>query len=81
MSRKASITPMWPSSATVSMMWLAVWPSGASSCATPCEKNAPQPYGKSSPRLFTAAPRKIAKVKMTRKIMNRISHAPPVCDP
>ncbi len=45
----------------------------------PCEKNAPQPYGKFP--VFTAAPRTIAKLKMTRKIMNRISQAPPVCEP
>ena len=45
----------------------------------PCEKNAPHPYGKLP--VFTAAPRKNAKVKMTRKIMKRISQAPPVWDP
>ena len=46
-----------------------------------CEKNAPLPYGNSSPRALTDAPRKMAYVQMTLKIMNRISHAPPVCEP
>ena len=45
----------------------------------PCEKNAPQPYGRFS--LTTAEPRNNANVQMTLKIMNRISQAPPVCEP
>nr|CRL58609.1 hypothetical protein CPGR_05953 [Mycolicibacterium fortuitum subsp. fortuitum DSM 46621 = ATCC 6841 = JCM 6387] len=40
-SRKASMTPRWASSAMVSSHTLAVWPSGASSAAMPSEKKAP----------------------------------------
>ena len=75
------MTPMWPIRARVSIHMLAVGPSGRSRAAIPSEKKAPLWYGKFSPSVLTAAPRKIAYVKMTRKIMKRISQAPPVWEP
>ena len=73
------MTPICSSNAIVSIHALAVWPSGCRTQPISCEKNAPLPYGRVS--VFTAAPRTRAYVQMTLKIMNRISQAPPVCDP
>ena len=71
------MTPMWPINAMVSIHTLAVVPRGASRAAMPCEEGTPA-VGNASPRALTEAPRKNAYVAMTRKIMNRISQAPPV---
>ncbi len=75
------MTPMWASRAMVSSHMLAVSPSGAISQAMASEKNAPDWYGKSSSSTLTAAPRNTAKVRMTRKIITRMVHAPPLCEP
>ena len=74
-----SITARWAIRPTDSSVSLAEWPSGSSSCATPSETNAPDSYGK-LPALM-AAPRYRNIVQTTLKIMNRISQAPPRCEP
>ncbi len=79
MSRKVSMTPMCNSRAIDSIARLALSPSGCSAAPTRCEANAPLPYGKLP--VFTADPRNSRYVQMTLKIMNRISQAPPRCEP
>jgi hypothetical protein len=74
-----SITPMCASSAIDSIHSFGVAPSGSSRLPTPSETNAPESYGRFPSA--AAAPRNRNIVQMTLKIMKRISHAPPVCEP
>src|ERR1035437_5489933 len=64
----------------VSSHRFAVSPSGASSEPNQSEANAPPPVKGNAP-VLTCAPRYRNKVATTRKIMNRISQAPRVCEP
>ena len=73
------MTPMCSSRPTVSSTSVVECPSGSSRFPTPSETYAPESYGKLPDA--DDAPRKKNIVQTTLKIMTRISHAPPVCEP
>ena len=74
-----SITPMCSSRPTLSSTSSTPCGSPDSRFPTPIDTHAPDSLG--SRPSAEAAPRNRNIVHSTLKIMNRISHAPPVCEP
>ena len=73
------MTPMWSRSPTLSTVSRVVSDRPSNSRPIPIDAHAPEVYG-SRPRA-DAAPRNRNSVQKTLKIMNRISQAPPLCEP